>query len=381
MEEGALGVGSSLIYAPAFYAKTDELIGLSEEAARYGGMYISHIRSEEAHVLRAIDEVIEISRASGAPSEIYHLKAAGRPNWDKLPAMIARIEAARASGIRITTDMYLYPAGATGLDAAMPTWVQAGGLEAWVARLKDPAIRARVLAEMRAEGTEGFENLMRLAGPDGTLFLAFKNEALKPLTGKRLSEVARMRGKSPEETAIDLVIEDNSRVGVAYFLMSEDNIRRQVQLPYMSFGSDADAQAPEGVFLKSAVHPRTYGNFARLLGKYVRDEKLLTLQEAIRRLTSMPAQNLSLKDRGVLKAGYFADVVIFDPATIRDHATFEKTQVFSTGVSGVIVNGVEALRDGEPTDARPGRFVRGRAWTGAPGGGCRKSSADWTWAR
>jgi N-acyl-D-amino-acid deacylase len=380
MEEGAMGVGSSMIYAPASYAETPELIALVAEAGRCGGMYISHMRSEATRLVEAVDELIEISRRSGAPAEIYHLKAAGRPNWHKLDTVIARIEAARASGLRITTDMYMYPAGATGLDAAMPTWVQAGGLEAWVARLKDPATRARVIAEMRADDSS-WENLMRFAGPDGMVLLAFKNEALKPLTGKRLSEVAQMRGKSPEETAIDLVIEDNSRVGTAYFLMSEENIRRQVQLPYMSFGSDAEASAPEGVFLKSATHPRAYGNFARLLGHYVRDQKLVTLQEAIRRLTSMPAAHLSLKDRGSLRAGYYADVVIFDPAKIQDHATFEKTQVFSTGVSGVIVNGVEALRDGEPTDARPGRFVRGRGWTGAPGGGCRRSTSDWTWAK
>jgi N-acyl-D-amino-acid deacylase len=276
--------------------------------------------------------------------------------------------------------MYTYTAGATGLDAAIPTWVQAGGLEAWVARLKDPAIRARVVAEMRSETTD-WENLGRFAGPDGMLFLAFKNEVLKPLTGKTLAEVARMRGKSPEETAIDLVIEDNSRVGTAYFLMSEDNVRKQIQIPWVSFGSDEAAQAPEGVFLKSNPHPRAYGNFARLLGRYVRDERLIPLQEAVRRLSALPAANFSLKDRGMLKVGYFADVVVFDPATIADHATYARPQLFATGVSNVIVNGVETLRNGEPTSAHAGRFVRGRAWTGAPGGGCRKSSADWTWAR
>jgi N-acyl-D-amino-acid deacylase len=380
MEEGALGVGSSLIYAPASYAETPELTALVTEAGRCGGMYISHMRSEGSRVVAAVAELIEISRQSGAPAEIYHLKLAGQPNWGKLNDVLMLIDGARADGLRITTDMYMYPAGATGLDAAMPTWVQAGGLEAWIARLKDPATRARVIAEMRSDNAE-WENLMRFAGADGMLLLAFKNPALKPLTGKRLSEVARMRGKSPEDVAMDLVIEDGSRVGTAYFLMSEDNIRRQVQLPYMSFGSDAEAQAPEGVFLKAATHPRAYGNFARLLGHYVREQKLVTLQEAVRRLSALPAANLSLTDRGMLKVGYFADVVIFDPAKIADHATFENTQVFSTGVSDVIVNGVEALRNGEPTAARPGRFVRGRAWTGVPGGGCRNSAADWTWAK
>jgi N-acyl-D-amino-acid deacylase len=380
MEEGAMGVGSSLIYAPASYAETPELIALATEAAACGGIYISHMRSEATRLVEAVDELIEISRASGAPAEIYHLKAAGRPNWDKLGIALAHIDAARAAGSRITADMYLYPAGATGLDAAMPTWVQAGGLEQWIARLKDPAIRARVIREMRAPDA-GFENLMRFAGPDGMLFLAFKNPALKPLTGKRLAEVARARGTSPEDTAIDLVIEDNSRVGTAYFLMSEENIRRQIYLPYVSFGSDEAAQAPEGVFLKAASHPRAYGNVARLLGHYVRDEKIIPLEEAVRRLSALPAQNLSLADRGMLKAGYYADVVVFDPKTIADHATFEDSQRFATGVSTVIVNGVEALRDGEPTAARPGRFVRGRAWTGAPGGGCRKSASDWTWAK
>jgi len=378
MEEGAVGVGSSLIYAPASYAETPELAALASESGRCGGIYISHMRSEGNRVIEAVDELIDISRQSGAPAEIYHLKVAGEPNWSKLPAMLAHIDAARARGQRITADMYLYEAGATGLDAAMPTWVQAGGLEAWIARLKDPATRARVIAEMRSPDA-GWENLYRFAGADGVLFLSFKNETLKPLTGKRLSEVARMRGKSPEDTIVDLVIEDGSRVGVAYFLMSEDNIRKEVQVPYVSFGSDESAQAPEGVFLKSASHPRAYGNVARLLGRYVRDEKLVPLQEAVRRLSAMPAANLSLRDRGLLKAGYFADVVIFDPATVQDHATFERSQLFATGVSGVIVNGIESLKDGEPTGAHSGRFVRGRAWTGWPHGGCRASAHDWTW--
>ena len=314
MKDGAFGVGSSLIYAPASYAETPELIALSQEAARCGGMYISHMRSEGERLLEAVDELIAISRQSGARAEIYHLKAAGKPNWGKLDDVIARIEAARASGLKITADMYTYPAGATGLDAAMPTWVQEGGLEAWIERLKDPATRARLVEEMRKPSRD-WENLMLLAGsPDKILLIGFKNDKLKPLTGKTLAEVAQMRGKSPEETAMDLVIEDNSRVGTVYFLMSEDNVKRQVGLPWMSFGSDAESQAPEGVFLKSSTHPRAYGNVARLLGKYVRDEKAASLPDAIRRLTSLPATNLGIKQRGLLKAGYYADVVVLSGA-------------------------------------------------------------------
>ncbi len=372
MKDGAFGVGSSLIYAPASYAETPELIALSQEAARCGGMYISHMRSEGERLLEAVDELIAISRQSGASAEIYHLKAAGKPNWGKLDDVIARIEAARASGLKITADMYTYPAGATGLDAAMPTWVQEGGLEAWIERLKDPATRARLVEEMR-KPSKDWENLMLLAGsPDKILLIGFKNDKLKPLTGKTLAEVAQMRGKSPEETAMDLVIEDNSRVGTVYFLMSEDNVKRQVGLPWMSFGSDAESQAPEGVFLKSSTHPRAYGNVARLLGKYVRDEKAASLPDAIRRLTSLPATNLGIRQRGLLKAGYYADVVVFDPARIQDHATFAKPQQLSTGVDDVFVNGVQVLRAGKHTGAKPGRVVRGPGWTGWPdGGACR----------
>jgi N-acyl-D-amino-acid deacylase len=378
MEEGAMGVGSSLIYSPGTFAETDELVALSTEAGRCGGMYISHIRSEGARLLEAIDETIEISRRSGAPAEIYHLKASGRANWNKLDAALARIAAARAAGLRITTDMYTYPASSTGLDAAMPTWVQAGGVEQWIARLKDPAIRARVASEMRS-GTPEFENLQRGAGPEGTLLVGFKNPKLKPLTGKTLAQVAKERGVSPEDAAIDLVIEDGSRVQVVYFSMSEANVARQVSLPYMSFGSDAEAQAPEGVFTLSSTHPRAYGNFARLLAKYVRDEKRLTLAEAVRKLSGQPAHNLGLRERGLLKPGYFADVVVFDPATIQDHATFEQPQQLATGVSHVVVNGELALEDGEATKTRPGRVVRGRGWKGWPEGGCRAKASDWTW--
>jgi N-acyl-D-amino-acid deacylase len=357
MEEGALGVGSSLIYAPAFYARTDELIELNKVAAPYGGMYISHMRSEANRLLEAVDELITIAREARVPAEIYHLKAAGQENWPKMDEVIARVEAARASGLRITADMYTYPAGATGLDAAMPPWVQEGGYEEWRKRLMDPAIRARVIEEMRTP-TDKWENLMRLAGsPDRVLLIGFKDEKLKPLTGKTLAEVAAMRGVSAEDAAIDLVIEDGSRVGTVYFLMSEDNIRKQIRLPWVSFGSDAGASAPEGVFLKSSTHPREYGNFANLLGRYVREEKVISLEEAIRRLTTLPAANLGLDARGSLTAGHYADVVVFDPQTVSAPATFAKPMQYATGMHHVFVNGTQILKDGEHTGAKPGRVV------------------------
>lgn len=359
MEEGALGVGSSLIYAPAFYAQTEELIALSQEAGRYGGSYISHMRSEGNRLLEAVDELIRIAREARVPAEIYHLKAAGQQNWPKLDQVIAKVEAARNEGLRITADMYTYTAGATGLDAAMPPWVQEGGLREWIRRLKDPAIRGRVRREMITP-TDEWESLYLAAGsPDKVLLVAFKQDSLKYLTGKSLAEVARTRGKSPEETAMDLVIADDSRVGTVYFLMSEDNIKKQIALPWVSFDSDAESLAPEGVFLKSNPHPRAYGNFARLLGKYVRDEKVIPLEEAIRRLTALPATNLKLRKRGALQVGHYADVVVFDPNTIQDHATFDQPHQYSTGVKHVFVNGVQVLRDGEHTNATPGRFVRG----------------------
>ena len=379
MEGGALGVGSSLIYAPGSYADTDELVGLATEAGRCGGIYISHMRSEGNRLLEAIDELIEISRRSGAPAEIYHLKAAGKTNWHKLDAAIARIDAARKDGLRITADMYSYTAGSTGLDAAMPTWVQAGGREAWIKRLKDPAIRREVITEMRSDSPV-FENLYRHAGPEGTLLVGFRNPKLKPLTGKTLAQVAAERKVSPEDAAIDLVIEDGSRVQVVYFLMSEENAKRQTALPWMSFGSDAGAQAPEGVFMSSSTHPRAYGNVARVLGKYVREEKALTLQDAVRKLTSLPAANLGLRERGALKAGYFADVVIFDPATVADKATYEQPKQFAVGVNWVLINGGVALKNGEPTGLKTGRVVRGRGWKGWDDGGCRATAKDWSWA-
>ncbi|MES2290242.1 MAG: D-aminoacylase [Pseudomonadota bacterium] len=359
MNDGAMGVGSSLIYAPATYAETPELVALVSAAAKCGGMYISHMRNEGDQLLEATDELIEIARQSGAPAEIYHMKQAGRNAWGKYDAMVAKIEAARKSGLRITADMYTYTAGATGLDASMPTWVQAGGTEKWIERLRDPATRARVIAEMRAPG-KGWENLLYNAGsPDKAILLAFKNPALKPLTGKTLAEVAKLRGKSPEDTAIDLVIEDGTRVGTAYFLMDEANVAKQTALPWMSFGSDAASQAPEGVFLKSSTHPRAYGNVARLLGRYVREQKTTTLADAVRRLSGLPASNLGIRDRGVLKEGNFADLAIFDPKTVGDTATFDKPQQYATGMRHVFVNGVQVLRDGEHTGAKPGRVVRG----------------------
>jgi N-acyl-D-amino-acid deacylase len=365
MEEGALGVGSSLIYAPAFYASTEELIELCKVAAEYGGMYISHIRSEGNRLLEAIDELIRIAREAKIPAEIYHLKAAGRANWPKLDEAIRRIEAARAQGLRITANMYPYTAGATGLDAAMPPWVQEGGHRAWIERLKNPAIRQRVTREMRTP-TDRWENLYLMAGsPENVLLVGFKNEALKPLTGKTLAEVARLRGRSPEDTIIDLVIEDDSRVGAVYFLMSEENVRKQIALPWMSFGSDAESLAPEGVFLKANPHPRAYGTFARVLGRYVREEKIIPLEEAIRRMTSLPAENLKLDRRGRLKVGYFADVVVFDPAKVQDHATYERPHQYATGVIHVFVNGVPVLRNGEHTGATPGRVVRGPGYKAA----------------
>jgi len=364
MEEGALGIGSSLIYAPGAYAETDELVALLEEAGRYGGMYISHLRSEGNGLLPAIEELITVAREADVPAEIYHLKQAGTENWDKLDEVVARITEARDEGLRITTDMYTYTAGATGLDAAMPPWVQAGGDAAWIERLKDSTIRARVLNEMRIPGDD-WESLYLLAGtPDRVLLVGFKQDSLKYLTGKSVAEVAEMRGTSPEDAVIDLLISNGADIGTVYFLMSEDNVRRQVLLPYMSFGSDAESGATEGVFLESNPHPRAYGNFARLLGKYVRDEGVITLQEAVRRLTSLPARNMKLRRRGELRPEFYADVVVFDPATIADHATFDEPHQYSTGVHHVFVNGTQVLEDGELTGALPGRVVRGPGWTG-----------------
>lgn len=365
MREGALGVGSALIYAPGTYARTDELKALARAAGEFGGGYISHLRSEGDRFLEAIDELIAIAGDAGVHGEAHHLKAGGESNWPKMRAAIERIDAARRAGLAITANMYTYTAGATGLDAAMPPWVQEGGLDAWVARLRDPAIARRVVEEMRAPGAD-WENLLHAAGSAGrVLLIGFKSEALKPLTGKTLAEVARMRGVTPEEAAIALVIEDHTRVSTAYFLMSEDNVRLGLSQPWVSIDSDEGALAPEGLFLASDNHPRAYGSFARFLGKYVRDEKVATLPDAIRRLTRLPAENWKLVDRGCLDAGCHADIVIFDPATIADHATFEQPRLFATGVVDVFVNGVQVLKDGEHTGATPGQVVRGPGWAPA----------------
>ncbi|MFY7950764.1 MAG: N-acyl-D-amino-acid deacylase family protein [Gemmatimonas sp.] len=359
MEEGALGVGSSLIYAPAFYAKTPELVALMKAAAPYGGMYISHLRSEGVRFEEAVEELLTIARESGARAEIYHLKAAGEANWPKMAGVLARIDSARAAGLEITADIYPYTAGATGLDAAMPPWVQEGGYAAWAKRLQDPAIRRKVAQEMRTP-TDQWESLLLAAGsPERVVLAGFKADSLKQYTGKTLAAVAKLRGTSPEETAMDLVVKDGTRVGTIYFIINEDNIAAQLRKPWVSVGSDAASMATEGAFLKSNTHPRAYGTFARFLGKYVRDEQVLTLQEGIRRLTSLPATNLRIARRGWLKPGYHADVVVFDPRTIRDNATFEQPHQYATGVRDVFVNGVPVLRAGEHTGATPGRVVLG----------------------
>lgn len=362
MQDGALGLGTSLIYAPAFYAETEELIELAKVAAEYDGLYISHMRSEGNQLLEAVDELTTIAREAGIRAEIYHLKAAGQNNWNKLQDVFEKVETARSEGLPITADIYTYIAASTGLDAAMPPWVQEGGYDAWAERLKSPATRRHVQREM-VTPTDAWESLYLAAGSaEKVLLVGFKNAALKPLTGKTLAEVAAMRGKSPEETAMDLVIEDGSRVQVVYFVMSEDNIRKKIAQPWVSLGSDAGSYATEGVFLKSNTHPRAYGNFSRLLGKYVREEKVISLQEAIRRVTSLPASNLRIKRRGTLMKGNFADVVIFDPEAIKDHATFEQPHQYATGMHQVFVNGVQVLKDGEHTGATPGRVVRGPGW-------------------
>jgi len=367
MREGALGVASSLIYPPGSFARTDELIALAAAAAEFDGLYASHVRGEGAHLLSAIEELITISRETGIRAEIYHLKASGKENWPLFDRAIARVEQARAEGLAITADVYTYPAGSTGLNASMPPWVQEGGFAASLERMKDPELRRRIAREMGRESDQ-WENLYMGAGsPDNILLVGFKNPELKPLTGKTLAEVAAQRGTPPEETAMDLIIEDESRVGTVYFSQSEDNLRRAIALPWVSFCSDAAALAPEAVFLRSSTHPRAYGSFARLLGRYVRDERLLPLAEAIRKLTSLPAANLKLERRGLLRDGFYADVVAFDPDAIQDHATFTEPHQYATGVVHLFVNGIQVLQDGEHTGAKPGRVVRGPGWSGRRG--------------
>jgi N-acyl-D-amino-acid deacylase len=359
MEAGALGIGSSLIYAPAFYATTEELIELCKVAAEYRGKYISHMRSEGNRLLEAVDELVRISREAGIPAEIYHLKAAGQANWPKMNDVIAKVEAARRAGLKITADMYTYTAGATGLDAAMPPWVLDGGYDEAYKRLRDPQVRPKIAAAIRSGGSD-WENLYVAAGsPERVLLVEFKNEKLKPLTGKTLAEVAKLRNEDPVDTIMNLVLEDRSRVGTVYFMMSEENLRQQIRLPWVSFGSDAGSMAPEPPFTRSSAHPRAYGNFARLLGRYVRDEKVIPLEEAVRRLTGLPATNLELDRRGFIREGMFADLAVFDPATIADRATFEQPHQFAVGMRHVFVNGGHVLKDGEHTGATPGRVVRG----------------------
>jgi N-acyl-D-amino-acid deacylase len=360
MEAGALGIGSSLIYAPAFYASTDELIELCKVAAKYHGKYISHIRSEGNRLIEAVEELIRISREAKIPAEIYHLKAAGEANWSKMSRVIAMIEQARRSGLRITADMYTYTAGATGLDASMPPWVLDGGYEEAFKRLGDPEIRKKIASAIRTPSRD-WENLFLAAGsPDRVLLVEFKSEALKPLTGKTLAEAARMRGEDPIDTIMNLVLEDRSRVGTVYFMMAEENLNRQIRLPWVSFGSDAASMAPEPPFTKSSAHPRAYGNFARVFSRYVREDNALTLADAVHRMSGLPATNLELDQRGFLRSGMFADVVVFDPATIADRATFEKPHQYAVGVRDVLVNGAVVLRNGEHTNARPGRALWGR---------------------
>ena len=359
MEAGALGVTTALIYPPATFARTDELIELAKVAAKYRGKYIAHIRSEANQLTEAVEETIRISREAGLPVEIYHLKASGQANWPKLDHVIAMIEDARRQGLKITADMYTYTAGATGLNSCMPPWVYDGGAEAAYKRLQDPETRKKIADAMRTPSND-WENLYMLAGsPDQILLVGFKSDALKAQTGKTLAEVARLRGKDPIETIMDLVLEDRSRIGTVYFMMDEQNVRKQIRQPWVSFGSDAASMAPEGVFLKSSTHPRAYGNFARLLGKYVREEKVISLAEAVHRLSGLPATNLGLDHRGFIKEGMFADVVVFDPQTIADRATFEQPHQYSIGVRHVFVNGVQVLKDGEHTGGKPGRALWG----------------------
>ena len=359
MEAGALGIGTSLIYPPAFYAKTDELIELCKVAAKYQGKYISHMRSEGNRLLEAFDELLRIAREANIPAEIYHIKAAGQQNWGKIDELLSGVESAQKEGLKIRANMYTYTAAGTGLDACLPPWTEDGGYPALFKRLRDPATREKIAAQVKTP-TDEWENLYLAAGsPDKILLVGFKSQKLKPLTGKSLAEVAKMRGKDPIETIMDLIAEDESRIDSVYFLMSEENVKKEIVKPWISFGSDEASQAPEGVFLKSNPHPRAYGNFARVLGKYVRDEKVITLPEAIRRLSAFPATNLGLDHRGSLKEGMFADVVVFDPVTIADRATYQKPHQYAVGVKHVFVNGVQVIKDGEHTGAKPGRALWG----------------------
>ncbi len=362
MEDGALGVASSLMYPPGLFADTSELIELSKIAAEYDGMYISHMRDEGAHMIKAVNELITIAREADIRAEIYHLKSSGQANWPSFDKAVELVEEARAEGLEITADVYTYPAGSTGLNVTIPPWVQEGGFDASLERMSDPAIREQIIREMNMP-SDDWENMYMMPGtPDGILLVSFKSDALKPLTGKTVAEVAAMRGTSPENTIMDLIIEDGSRIGTVYFTQSEDIVRKAVALPWVSFNSDEASLAPEGVFLESNPHPRAYGSFARVLGKYVRDEQVITLQEAIRKLAALPAHNMRIDRRGELKQGFYADVVVFDPDKIQDHATFVEPHQYATGMIHVFVNGQQVLKDGEHTGATPGRAVRGPGW-------------------
>lgn len=362
MQEGALGVGSALIYPPGFFAKTDELIALCQIVSKYNGAYISHMRSEGNQLLESIDELIRIAKEANVPAEIYHLKMAGQQNWNKFDAAIKKIDSARRAGLQVTTDMYTYNAAGTGLSATMPPWAQEGGFDKFLERLNDPAIRKKIAKEMLTPTNEWENMFLSNGGPSGILLGGFRTDSMRKYVGKTLEEVAKERNKSPEETAIDLIREDSSRVEAVYFMMSEDNVKKQLKLPYMSFCSDAGSLAPEGNFLKSNPHPRAYGSFARLLGKYVRDEKVISLEEAIYKLTALPAKNFKIKKRGQLKPGFFADVLVFDPSKIQDRATFKEPHQYSVGMEHVFVNGRQVLKNGEHTGATPGRFVKGPGW-------------------
>lgn len=364
MEEGALGVASSLMYPPGLFAETEELIALSQVAAEYDGMYISHMRDEGAHMIAAVDELLTIAREANIRAEIYHLKSSGQANWPLFEQAVEMVEDARAEGLEITADVYTYPAGSTGLNVTIPPWVQEGGFEASLERMSDPETREQIILEMNTP-SDDWENMFLAPGtPDNILMVSFKSEALRPLTGKTVAEVAAMRGTTPEETIMDLIVEDGSRIGTVYFTQSEDIVRKAVALPWVSFNSDAASLATEGVFLNSNPHPRAYGSFARVLGKFVRDEQVITLQEAIRKLAALPAQNMRIDRRGELKQGFYADVVVFDPAEVQDHATFVEPHQYSTGMVHVFVNGEQVLKDGEHTGATPGRAVRGPGWKG-----------------
>ena len=359
MEAGALGIGTALIYPPAFFAKTEELIELCKVAAKYQGKYISHMRSEGNTIFDSLNELLRISREAKIPAEIYHIKTAGEKNWPKMDEVLARVEAAQKEGLYVRANMYTYTASGSGLDACLPPWTEAGGYPALFKRLRDPATRKKIAAEVKID-SDAWENLYIGAGsPEKILLVGFKSDKLKPLTGKSLAEVAKMRGKDPITTIMDLISEDESRIDTIYFLMSEENVKKELAKPWISFCSDEASQAPEGVFLKSNPHPRAYGRFARLLGQYARDEKVLSLTEAVRRLSGFPATNLGLDHRGFLKEGMFADVVVFDPATIADRATFDKPHQYAVGVKHVFVNGAQVIKDGEHTGAKPGRALWG----------------------